>query len=190
MFSKRLCLSQDIRINMDNGRLVYLDGLKGLAILLVVIIHTGASSLPSLWGDIGDFGKYGVQLFFIISTCLSLKSYEKKNGSISKWILLRLLRLSPIYYLALFVYYFTYGGVETFLGPDANVSFLNILAHMLFVHGFFPNYINSIIGVEWYIGTLVVVYMCIPIIFKLVSDKEKSLSFVFISIIGKHPTPF
>ena len=67
-------LSNQNNPQKSSTRLFFLDGLRGIAILLVVLYHSFADwprELPyhEQYADIFlfHFGKYGVQLFFIIS---------------------------------------------------------------------------------------------------------------------------
>ena len=53
----------------QKGRLDWLDALRGLAVLAVVLVHTGQSLHlePGVLQKISAAGQYGVQLFFIVS---------------------------------------------------------------------------------------------------------------------------
>ncbi len=86
------------------GRTYYpaLDGLRGIAILLVVIYHN--FSFLTFF----RFGWMGVDLFFVLSgfliTDLLLKT--KENGSFLKnFYIRRVLRIFPLYYLTLFIFF-------------------------------------------------------------------------------------
>ena len=49
-------------------RINYFDIARFFAIMGVIVVHVGHNSLPSLFfGNLYDFGRFGVQLFFIIS---------------------------------------------------------------------------------------------------------------------------
>jgi peptidoglycan/LPS O-acetylase OafA/YrhL len=82
-----------------------LDGLRGIAILLVVISHH--------FGFIPFFpnlGNYGVDIFFVLSgfliTDILLRSKGQRNY-FSRFYYHRVLRIFPVYYLVLIIYYLT-----------------------------------------------------------------------------------
>jgi peptidoglycan/LPS O-acetylase OafA/YrhL len=91
------------KIPANSGkRLHYLDGLRGIAIILVVFYH----AYSKRWGEvlpygasyddiiIFQFGNYGVQLFFMISGFVIAMTLEKCQG-FSDFMLRRWLRLFP-----------------------------------------------------------------------------------------------
>ena len=85
----------------SSSRLYFLDGLRGIAILLVVLFHAYADwpqELPyhEQYADIFlfHFGRYGVQLFFIISGFVIAMTLEKCK-SFWDFMLRRWLRLFP-----------------------------------------------------------------------------------------------
>lgn len=172
-------------------RQTWIDSLKGIALCGVIMIHSGGSNLPSIMGKIGDVGKNGVQLFFLLSAYLSFSSYaklaEKDNTchkDIIKWIVKKFIRLIPIYYLAIFVYMVFTGGNTYWLGSEEHITVWNMLAHLFFLHEFFPHYVDSIIGVEWYIGTLAIFYVLMPLIYRWFDSLEKAIaSWAVLSIV-------
>ena len=99
-----------------------LDGLRGVAILLVIIghielIHKYILGLKSF--NIGfidqkllqlmELGWVGVDLFFVISGFLITRILLIKKGSkslLKNFYIRRILRIFPLYYLSLFIYFF------------------------------------------------------------------------------------
>lgn len=82
-------------------RIQYLDGHRGLAILLVVFFHayarwTGLVPYGAEYADIPVFkyGKFGVELFFLISGFVILMTLEKCSGA-KVFLYQRWLRLFP-----------------------------------------------------------------------------------------------
>lgn len=69
------------------------------------------------------------------------------------------------------------------LGSHDSVSVVNIVFHFLFLHGLNPFYINSIIGVEWYLGVLFIFYLTVPLLFKKIKSLENAMLFYMASIV-------
>lgn len=88
---------------LDAGRAHYpaLDGLRGLAILLVVVYHNFG------FINVFFFGWLGVDLFFVLSgfliTDILLKTVGKK-GYLKNFYIRRVLRIFPLYYLCLILF--------------------------------------------------------------------------------------
>lgn len=145
----------------------WLDSLKGIAILSVVCVHNGVEGLESNISHqiISQMGS-GVQLFFIISGYLayfSLENYMKDREQTIweavKWVILKIIRLMPLYYLSIILSLLLNGtGGRYWLGSLPQITGTNIIFHFLFLHGLNPYYVNSIIGggmVYWFAGLYV-----------------------------------
>ena len=61
------------------------------------------------------------------------------------------------------------------MGNQDHITKFNILSHVFLIHGFFPGYANSILGVEWYLGVLAVFIVCIPFIWKRNATLQSSV---------------
>lgn len=171
---------------MDNSNLYrekWIDSLKGLFILLIIMTHSGLSNYGGIIGRIASAGKYAVVPFLTISTFVLLKSFERNGKNIFNWYKKRYLKLIPFYFLCIIVYAVAIGGNAFWYGSDGHITAWNYLAHFFLINSFFPKYINSIIGVEWYISILFILILLIPLIYKFVKKKELSLVLFFISII-------
>jgi peptidoglycan/LPS O-acetylase OafA/YrhL len=90
----------------DPGRLPALDGLRGVAILMVLLFHTtfvrsGSVAEAVLHGLFRNFGWCGVDLFFVLSGFLITGIlWEAKGGShyFRNFYARRVLRILPVYY--------------------------------------------------------------------------------------------
>lgn len=97
----------------ENSYWTALDGLRALAVFLVVFHHLGAlPARPSLAGDLLNkvisWGWIGVDCFFVISGFLITRLLIQEKSrlgsiSLSKFYTRRVLRIWPLYYLTLFV---------------------------------------------------------------------------------------
>lgn len=164
-----------------------LDILKALGTIGIVCTHTGGYNwLPWKFSLIGIYGRYCVQLFFIISFYLGVKSckYFFSNNEMGKllsyisWVADKFVRLAPIYYCALLIA----GLTDSSLGGTGDLR--NVTAHVFLLHGFFPSYANSIIGVEWYLGVLFQFYLFCPIIVRLIRTRGQAFLFLALCIYG------
>lgn len=86
-----------------DAHLPHLDGLRGLAALIVVISHAAnAGLLPGVLGR--GFGQVGVAVFFILSGFLMGHLYihsPATSAQLRQYVLSRAARVLPLYYLAL-----------------------------------------------------------------------------------------
>lgn len=114
-----------------------LDGLRALAILLVIFHH-----VPRLFGDpwyaLSQNGRYGVSLFFIVSgylICTLFLREEQQKGKISLkgFYARRAIRLFPLYYAILAVQAAAVFGTH-FYQPQSVVLFAEKLPSYLFYY--------------------------------------------------------
>lgn len=151
-------------------RLDWLDGVRAYAIGAVVIVHS-SHAVPALNGvflEIGQFGQYGVQLFFCISAATVMLTYEASRSSGAPkwhWLVRRFLRIAPLYYAAI-VFYYLWSVLKARMGVSQYVpSLLDIIANITFVHGFVPSANNSVVPGGWSIGVEMVFYAMVPIMY-------------------------
>lgn len=166
---------------LNTERITVLDSLKGIAILGVVLVHSGATELPGFFGQISAFGARGVQMFLIISAMLifnSLDSFEnsEKKIKLKNWYFNRFLRLIPIYYISLIVQFFINGFTPNYWTGTHPINIFTYILNVLFLHGLSPWSINAI-NVGWYIGTLALFIILAPFIHKKVNNLSKSIIF-------------
>lgn len=162
-------------------RIDVFDSLKGIAIIGVILIHSG-NNVPRNFGLLTEAvisnGNKGVQIFFIISAMLFYRSYVQycdsyNNMSVRNvlaWYGKRFLRLIPLYWLTNTAV-FLYTGVKNMhiSGRDVGIY----LSNCFFLHGFIPKYIN-VIGNNWYIGTLAIYILLVPVICKFVNNIQRA----------------
>lgn len=103
---------------MNKGRLDCIQVLRGIAALLVVLFHF-RHYINDIYPvkDLGDrlflFGEAGVDLFFVISGFIIVYSSSNKNkNTFVKFIIKRVFRLYPLYFVVLSIYLILYHGEE------------------------------------------------------------------------------
>ena len=124
-----------------NEKIRWINGLKGILILGIILTHyprIGSTTFDSLADDAGG----AVQFFFVISGFFMFKSLNRTFGQEcitinhgAKWILKKLVRLAPLYYMAIVAEIIIFRLGEGFLfGSQNSVSIANFFFHFCFFH--------------------------------------------------------
>lgn len=178
---------------MSDKRIDSFDALKGLAIMGVMLIHSGNNvprDLSAIPEAIISCGNRGVQIFFLISAILIYKSlssfYSIQVGEkqcILMWYKKRFLRLIPLYWLTNTAILIRMGMTPTYASGTHGVTIFTYITNYLFLHGFYPWHINAISN-NWYIGTLAIFMFIAPVCFKIINNIWKAgLAFAFSLIV-------
>ena len=92
-----------------------LDGIRGIAALMVIVFHFFGSESQEylekidLFRQLTEFGQHGVTLFFVLSGFVITRiliNTRNKTGYFSLFYLKRILRILPLYYLYLIAHYY------------------------------------------------------------------------------------
>lgn len=177
------------------GRLGYLEGLRGIAALYVVLGHFASMIDPMqtvLWGDRMPadyerlarpvlYGHLAVAAFIVISGfSLQLALFNRGDGrfttgwhALRNYFKRRFLRILPPYYaclgLSLIVVYFVTSRQEGLPWEQyLPVTRENLWAHILMVHNFRPEWMYKINGVLWTISIEFQLYFTFPILIALI----------------------
>lgn len=172
-------------------KLNYIDVLRGLAILGVLMIHCAQygnnDSLPSIVLTIIGNGAHGVQLFYFASAFtifLSMnRRFENERYPKINFFIRRFFRIAPLYYVGICYYLFQDGfGKRYWLGDLEGVTLGNILSNLSFTHGFNPYWINSLVPGGWSIAVEMFFYCFVPLLFIKIKNIQQAYIFVLISL--------
>lgn len=175
------------------NRLDWLDALRGWAIFGVVLVHSGEiAHVTGVIDTIAGFGRYGVQLFFVVSALTISITYEShiaQFGTSARsqfaWLIKRFFRIAPLYYLAAVFYplynIVFYGLNDQHIGSLPSIS--DILANFLFVHTWVPSANNSVVPGGWSIGVEMFFYALVPFIWFLAPVRRRVIWLGFGAII-------
>ena len=154
---------------LESPKLEFVDRMRGAAILLVIAVHFTQVFSDPLVRAAGSVGQVGVQMFFVASAFTLCRSADLRGAAgraaeahpLRNFYIRRLLRIAPLYWLALAIYILRGAarGETLFFTP------LNIGANALFVHGLIPSANNTIVPGGWSIGAEMLFYLVFPFIF-------------------------
>ena len=154
----------------DNSPLRSMEGLRGLAVFLVFLVHYSTLVNPWLSGNaiiladfIHDFSGLGVDLFFVLSGYLIYGSIISKNTfSIFNYSKRRMQRIYPTF-LVVFLLYLVLSFLfpsESKLPAQLNQLVIYIVQNLFLLPGVFK--IDPIITVAWSLSYEVLYYILIP----------------------------
>lgn len=138
---------------MKNKRLDWLDAIRGIGAIMVMILHLWEKHLEQtstpysiinitidfLIRGAYDFGKIGVVLFFAVSGFVipySLLRYKNKN--ITRFIISRFFRLYPLYWVSI---------ILAIIFVNDSFSAKQLIANVTMFQGFL--FIDNILGAYW-----------------------------------------
>ncbi len=140
-------------------RLAFVDLLRGLAILGVVAVHTRQywfAEIPVWFRDSVDLGRYGVDLFFIVSAFTLARSCRR--NSLGGFFLRRWFRIAPIYYLGIAIY----GLIPWLAGWSQAPAGSRVIANLAFLNGWIPGETSGLVPGGWSISAEIAFYLLLP----------------------------
>lgn len=182
---KRLQLFFIFLLKLKMNKLKFIDALRGLAIIGVIIVHTGQhgnTKLPWYISKFVEEGARGVQLFFLASAFTLFLSFNnrvnKEKNATRNFFIRRFFRIAPMYYLGIVYYFFQNNfGTDFQLGGKTLSSIPLIISNITFIHGVSPYYINTLVPGGWSISVEFMFYALVPLLFACVKNLNQSLVF-------------
>ncbi|MBV9458933.1 MAG: acyltransferase [Bradyrhizobium sp.] len=145
-----------------------LDFLRGLAIVGVLAIHV-SQAFPSGF-KVVDFvfssGWVGVNIFYFVSAltmCLMWTQRDGESHPTRKFYIRRFLRIAPLFWLAIPLYLALNGTGPSYDAPFG-IGPVQVTLTALFLHGFWPDSINSVVPGDWSIAAEMTFYVVFPFV--------------------------
>jgi peptidoglycan/LPS O-acetylase OafA/YrhL len=175
---------------MEPQKLAYIDSLRGWAILLVILVHAaqGPTAIESLrsppwemshltlvqdptFASICRGAGVGVQLFFVVSALSLTLSWDARKPADARdlrdYLLRRFFRVAPMFYVGICLYLLLLGWRAREFAPEG-IGGLEILLTALFLHGWWPTALNSVVPGGWSIADEAMFYLVLPAFMLLV----------------------
>ena len=169
-------------------KLAFIEGLRGLAALYVVLGHICSIVFPGIYLGVRPtapdwlrvimqpfgFGHLAVAAFIVISGfCLQTSLFNKGDGTLQDaktFFKRRALRILPPYYACLVISLFVVFKITPLGGPGlpyseyTPVTPSSIAAHVFMIHNLSPDWMYKINGVLWSIAIESQLYLLFPVL--------------------------
>ncbi|RLJ73904.1 acyltransferase family protein [Pedobacter alluvionis] len=160
--------------------LMFLDSLRGLASLYVVLHHAAAyfpfsheSSFKRIVLQILGYGHWAVDLFIVLSgyslMLAAIRNDYAIKGGYFFFIKRRIIRIIPPYYLALFlsiilIYFFINDSNNQRWSYALPVTYETVIFHLMMIHDFLKSSVTKINYSFWSIGVEFRIYFFFPLL--------------------------
>lgn len=162
------------KVAENNAYLPFVDGLRGLAVLMVVLSHASQHLGPGsfhhdLAASIASAGDRGVQLFFILSAFTlfssSLVRFKKDTHPTRNFYIRRIFRILPFWWI-----------IVAFWALYYHPHFYQIVPSILFIFGFlrFDGNLEIVPG-GWTLFVEETFYILLPVLFSKINNLWRSL---------------
>lgn len=182
-------------LEMNTNRYEFVDSLRGMAILGVMVTHVGSmtldghAGLAALLRRVTVLGGMGVPLFYMVSAFTIMLMFTKRLGRetapIGSFFIRRFMRIAPVYWGGILLYTAIYGvtGSRGWLGGPEPWHYP---LHLLFLNMTNPFTPSSVVPGGWSISNEMIFYVLFPALFFLVDTPRKAAAF-FIGSIALSP---
>lgn len=154
-------------LNRHYASTEFITGLRAIAMMMVFIVHSGGGGISTMLSSgarVVELGKYGVDIFFVISGFTIFYQFYKRDYLLKDFLLVRLARISiPYFPILITLYILTSYGVDfnnhwAIKFNNGEISIVNLLLHLFYIPYIDVKYATSIIGVEWTLSIEVFYY--------------------------------
>ncbi|MDB5097412.1 MAG: acyltransferase 3 [Cyanobacteria bacterium RYN_339] len=166
-------------------KLPIIDALRGVAIAGVILVHADDWFPQLAWplARLTAQGGWGVQLFFVLSAVTLLMSWHARKDAVATppFLIRRFFRVAPMFYGAIVLYALLDGVAPRAYAP-AGVGPWDFLATALFLHGWLPTTINSIVPGGWSIAAEWTFYLLFPLLAQTLTTVRRCLAALAVAL--------
>lgn len=166
----------------------FIDALRGWAILGVILVHSSRAVAPTnatlQWGM--NEGARGVQLFYVVSAltlCMSWMARSAYETSpVRNFYIRRFFRIAPLFYIFILIYLLLNGLDPAYWSPNG-IKWWFVPMTAVFLHGFHPETVNSVVPGGWTIAVEMSFYLFFPALLLYIRSLKSCLIFFMISLM-------
>ena len=175
-------------MTQDVQKYGYIDAIRGYAVLGVLLVHSSkfAAPISPALALLMDSGARGVQLFYIASAWTLFMSWEFRRSHeihpVRNFFIRRFFRIAPIFYVAIICYVLLHGFSTQYWAPNG-MEWWYVPLTALFLNGFNPETISSVVPGGWSIAVEMNFYLILPLLLRYVATTRR-LAIFFVSSIA------
>jgi peptidoglycan/LPS O-acetylase OafA/YrhL len=165
---------------VDTQYYSFIDGLRGVAVLMVLGAHTQMPELESGWTilfRLSSSGLSGVQLFFILSAftlfSTSLQRFREEATPRRNFYLRRAFRILPMWWVSILLYSVAL-AVFGMKFDHPQVRFLDVVLDGSFLYGFWPEHNRPLVPGGWSLFIEETFYVSLPFIYVYVTTLSRA----------------
>ena len=152
--------------------IAYLDGLRGIAILAVVMVHSSFSTgIGTAMRNFTFYGVRGVQLFFIVSGMTLTMAHLNRPLNLPNFAARRFFRIAPMFYMGMIIY-IGLGAWTNARSGTHNAMASDYIATLLFLNGWLPHDASKVVPGGWSIGAEAMFYVTFPAIIAIARNSR------------------
>lgn len=158
--------------------------IRDFACIWIIAVHISQKvHFPGPIMRFMEAGSSGVIVFFVLSGYFifeSLQNNNQKKGSLVKWYSKRLIRILPVYYAVLILYFILYAIIlKSVPADDTGIGWIR---YLLCINQVIPagNEFWSNLGATWTISVFLLFYLLAPALFGLI----RKMSDAYIALAG------
>jgi peptidoglycan/LPS O-acetylase OafA/YrhL len=173
-------------------RLSFLDGLRGLAAVYVLMFHMALvpafKPTPPFWlKSFVLFGGTGVTLFFVVSAfslCLTMGRHLASPSPLLSFYGSRVFRIAPLFFVLL-AFSIWWLGWKFGVPPSAQ----SILLSVSFLFNLVLGEQTGIVWASWTIGVEMLFYAAFPLLYLKLTSIQAKASALFCAMLAAHLLP-
>lgn len=173
----------------DISHYQYLDALRGIAFLGVLFCHTALNTAPFSGIALAGAGRYGVQLFFLVSAVTLMLSWNKRStgeqSPVRNFYIRRIFRIAPMFWIGALFYLLIAPVIPEnvkYWAPHG-IGWPQVVSTLLFLHIWSPVSINAVVPGGWSIGIEMTFYLLVPVIVHVIRSLRAAFYAMAIALL-------